>query len=115
MGVADLKYIDVDSALARVGGNEGLYKKLLGKFAESVDIAAVDAALAAGRFEEAGQIVHAAKGVAGNLSLTAFFEASETLMDQLRPPVEALPKEEDAAAFKTLYKETVEAINQYLG
>jgi HPt (histidine-containing phosphotransfer) domain-containing protein len=112
MGVADSKYIDLASGLPRVANNEKLYKKLVAKFEASVDIAALDAALSVSDYTKAGEIVHAAKGVAGNLSLAAFYDNSVVLMDQLRggnPPVQ-----ENVDAFKRLYTETVRAINTYI-
>jgi HPt (histidine-containing phosphotransfer) domain-containing protein len=95
-----------------VGGNESLYRKLLGKFETSVDIAGYDTTIAARNFEEAGKIVHAAKGVAGNLSLTAFYEESVILMDQLRNG--GIPQDKDVQLFRQLYEETLAAIKTYL-
>jgi HPt (histidine-containing phosphotransfer) domain-containing protein len=112
MGIADSKYIDVVGGSARVGGNESLYQKLLGKFEASVDIRGFDAAIASKDFEVAGKIVHTAKGVAGNLSLTAFYEESVILMDQLRNG--GIPQDKDVALFRQLYTETMNAINVYL-
>lgn len=112
MGIADSKYIDLASGLPRLGNNEGLYQKLLVKFEGSVDIGALEAALAAQDYKAAGEIVHAAKGVAGNLSLAAFFDCSSELMEQLRS-CEA-PEPEKVEEFKRLYGETVKAINDYL-
>jgi HPt (histidine-containing phosphotransfer) domain-containing protein len=112
MGIADKKYIDVASGSARVGGNESLYQRLLGKFEASVNIEGFNAAIAAKDFEEAGKIVHAAKGAAGNLSLTAFFEESAILMEQLRGG--GTPQGKDVELFRSLYEETKQAINAYL-
>jgi len=112
MGIADSKYIDLESGLPRVANNEGLYKKLLAKFEASVDIATFEGALAEKNFEKAGEVVHAAKGIAGNLSLAAFYENSAILMDQLRGGAE--PMQENVDAFERLYAETVQAIKVYL-
>ncbi|GHU61458.1 hypothetical protein AGMMS49983_01210 [Clostridia bacterium] len=112
MGVADSKYIDLASGLPRVANNEKLYKKLVAKFEASVDVSALDAALVSGNYIKAGEIVHAAKGVAGNLSLAAFYESSVILMDQLRSGNP--PAQENVDAFKRLYAETVRAINIYI-
>jgi HPt (histidine-containing phosphotransfer) domain-containing protein len=98
---------------ARIGGNESLYRRLLGKFEASVDMEAFDAAVASGDYEEMGKIVHTAKGAAGNLSLTAFFDESTVLMGQLRES--GTPQDEDVALFRQLYDETKQAINEYLG
>ena len=112
MGIADSKYIDLASGLPRVANNEALYKKLVAKFEASVDIAAFDSALGENNYTQAGEIVHAAKGVAGNLSLAAFYDNSVILMDQLRGG--GIPKQENVDAFKRLYDETIQAINEYL-
>jgi len=112
MGNFDEKYIDSGTALPRLGGNEMLYKTLLGKFSASVQIGELDAALADGDYTKAGEIVHAAKGVAGNLALTAFYDTSVVLMDQLRGG--EAPQQEAVSEFRKLYGETVEAINNYL-
>jgi HPt (histidine-containing phosphotransfer) domain-containing protein len=113
MGEADTKYIDVAGGSARVGGNESLYRRLLGKFEASVDIESFDAAIAGRDFEEAGKVVHTAKGAAGNLSLTAFFEESVVLMEQLRGG--GVPQDRDVELFRQLYEETKRAINDYIG
>jgi len=112
MGIADRKYIDLETGLPRVANNEMLYKKLVAKFEASVDIAAFESALAVQDFKKVGEIVHAAKGVAGNLSLTAFYDNSVKLMDQLRN--DGAPIKENVDAFKRLYAETVKAIKEYL-
>ena len=112
MDIADSKYIDLISGLLRVANNEMLYKKLLAKFETSVDIAAFDLALSARDFDKVSEIVHTAKGVAGNLSLSAFYDNSVVLMDQLRGG--DTPLQENLDAFSLLYSETVQAINKYL-
>lgn len=110
--MADVTYIDADSAIARVGGNEGLYKKLLAKFEGSVDIQSFKNAIENGDYKAAGDIAHAAKGVAGNLSLTAFFDQSVIVMNQLR---EDNYDASEVSKFESLFEETKSAITQYLG
>jgi len=110
--MVDSKYIDLASSLPRVANNELLYKKLVAKFEASVDIAAFNSAVSSQDFHKAGDIVHAAKGVAGNLSLAAFYESSVTLMDQLRDG--GAPVQENVDEFTRLFYETVQAINEYL-
>ena len=112
MGTADSKYIDLASGLPRVANNEMLYKKLAAKFEASVDMAAFDSAIADQDHAKAGEVVHAAKGVARNLSLAAFYDNSVVLMDQLRDG--GTPAQENVDAFKRLYVETIQAINEYL-
>jgi HPt (histidine-containing phosphotransfer) domain-containing protein len=110
MGKADSKYIDVAAGLPRLMNNEDLYKKLIAKF--GVDIDAMNAALAEGDYNKAGEIVHAAKGVAANLSLTAFYDSSVILMDQLRGGNK--PDGQNVDNFIKLYGETIAAIEEYL-
>ena len=105
--------IDVQGGLTRVGGNEGLYKRLLGKFEASVDMDGFDAAIADKDYEKAGEIVHAAKGIAGNLSLSDFFDVSAVLMEQLRGG--GTPVDADIETFKNLFEETKVAVTEYLG
>ena len=112
MGVADSKYIDLATGLPRVANNEILYKKLVAKFEASVDTAEFESAISSKDYKKAGEVVHAAKGIAGNLSLAAFFDNSVVLMDQLRGG--EAPEQENVDAFKRLYAETVQAINVYL-
>jgi len=112
MGMADSKYIDLKTGLPRVANNEMLYKRLVAKFEASVEIEAFDSALSMKDYEKAGEIVHSAKGISGNLSLAAFYDNSVILMDQLRSG--EAPAQETADAFRSLYSETVQAIKNYL-
>jgi HPt (histidine-containing phosphotransfer) domain-containing protein len=111
--MGELLYINSQEGLARVANNEMLFKKLLGKFAASVKIEDFEKAINEKNFEVAGEIVHAAKGIAGNLSLTAFYDNSVILMDQLRGG--GAPAQENVESFISLYYETVAAIEEYLG
>lgn len=113
MDIADSKYVDAASGIPRVANNEALYKKLLAKFEPSVDIAGFETALAERDYAKAGRIVHAAKGIAGNLSLTAFFDFCGALMERLRDET-YVPTQADADSFKSLYFETVRAVKEYL-
>lgn len=110
MGIADKKYINLEEGLHRVGNNEVLYKKLLGKF--SVDIQGLDASISNGDYNVAEQIVHAAKGVSANLSLIAFYDSSVILMEQLRNG--GIPDQFCVTTFEMVYAETVAAIQTYL-
>ena len=105
--------LDIQGGLARVGNNEGLLKRLLAKFETSVDMEGFEAALAEKDYVKAGEIVHAAKGIAGNLSLTALFEISSVLMEELRGG--GTPVDEDVVKFRQLFEETKVAVNEYLG
>ena len=64
-----LAYIDIDDALKRVGGNKGLYVKLLGRFIDGKHMEALESAISSGNAEEASHLAHTLKGVSANLSL----------------------------------------------
>jgi HPt (histidine-containing phosphotransfer) domain-containing protein len=78
------EYIDIESALARLRGNKALYVKMLGLFFAGNDLSELEAAVAENALDKAGNIAHAIKGVAGNLSLTALYDESVELMQTLR-------------------------------
>jgi HPt (histidine-containing phosphotransfer) domain-containing protein len=63
---------DLAAGLNRLQGNEGLYKKLLGRLITDYSGAAKDigAALKAGDMDRVHGLVHSLKGVAGNLAAT---------------------------------------------
>ena len=63
------EYIDVNGALKRIGGNMGLFKKLLGRYVEGKSFEALSDAALAGNLEEAARLSHTLKGVSSNLSL----------------------------------------------
>jgi two-component system sensor histidine kinase/response regulator len=78
---AALPGISVESGLARVGGNQALYRKLLSRFRDSQETAVEDiqAALGAGDVETATRLAHTVKGVAGNLGAEALYRAAAAL------------------------------------
>jgi PAS domain S-box-containing protein len=75
----DLPGIDTEAALARLGGNAKLLRKLLLKFYDSQAhvLDDVHQALNDGDFETAEHLVHTVKGVAGNLGATALYAAAQ--------------------------------------
>ena len=85
MLMEDQPGIDVEAALARLGGNRQLLARLLAEFAKSQAqaVAAIRQALGHGAVEEATRHAHTLKGVAGNLSakrLAAEAAAVEALL-----------------------------------
>ncbi|WP_189691197.1 response regulator, partial [Pseudorhodoferax aquiterrae] len=78
--------LDTAAGLRRVGGNRALYLRLLHQFAEGQADAVqrIEAALAAGRQEEAERAAHTVRGVAGNMGLAALHAAATTLEECLR-------------------------------
>ena len=89
-----LPEFDLAEGLQRLMGNRGLYRKLLGNFAAQYSHAADDirSALDAGDFEQTHGLVHAIKGVAGNLAAKDLQQQSVALeklvkhADPGRPP-----------------------------
>ena len=65
----NVDYIDVEGALKRIGGNMGLFKKLLGRFVDGKNFDALNEAAQNGNLEEAARLSHTLKGVSSNLSL----------------------------------------------
>ncbi len=104
------RFVDMDGALARMRGNKKLYRRMLGMFLASEEFAALEAALASGDYARAADVSHAIKGMVGNLSMPALFEASTLLNAQLKSgaPDEAAVRDYDAAYQAT--REHVEAL-----
>jgi len=79
------EYIDQDDALSRVGGNLGLYKRLLEKFVDGNQSEELERALQSGDKTEALRQAHSLKGVSANLSLvkirTLSLELEQLLKD----------------------------------
>ena len=80
----DKTIIDLDEGLGRVRGNKKVYRRMLGLFLKSAEFDALEDKLAAGDVAGAADVAHSIKGMTGNLSLVAVFDASTRLMQQLR-------------------------------
>lgn len=76
--------IDYDGAMERFGGNAALYERLALKFLDDAHFAALEQALADGDVDTAVREAHTLKGVAGNLSFTALYEAASKVNAALR-------------------------------
>ncbi|PZP96908.1 MAG: histidine kinase [Variovorax paradoxus] len=86
LDLPDIPGLDTAAGLRRVGGNRGLYLRLLQQFAQGQADAVqrIEAALAAGRPQDAERAAHTVRGVAGNLGLAALHAAAATLEDAVR-------------------------------
>lgn len=80
----DKEIINYSQGLSRFQGNDALYKKMLALFPKTGNIALLEEALEQGNLSLAAEQAHAIKGVAGNLSLDALYEAAGLLCEQLR-------------------------------
>ena len=84
----DKKYINVEEALRRIGGNYDLYKRLLGRFIAGSNIEALESALLCGDMEESARLTHTLKGVSANLSLNGIRAASIALEQAIKDGVD---------------------------
>jgi HPt (histidine-containing phosphotransfer) domain-containing protein len=124
-----LPEFDLGEGLERLMGNRDLYRKLLIDFASQYTLAADETrtALDTGDFAQAHQLVHAIKGIAGNLAAKKLHQQSMALEKLVKhatpgnpPPTEELSRSYDAfretlnraidAAGSLVASETVAAI-----
>lgn len=77
--------IDLNAGLERLKGNSGLYRTMLLHFNERFKTAGEElkSHLAAGDRETARQLVHAVKGVAGNIGANGLYSAARALNETL--------------------------------
>ncbi|USE39054.1 transporter substrate-binding domain-containing protein [Endozoicomonas sp. SCSIO W0465] len=82
--------IDVDEGLKRLQGNRTLYEKLLTDFynGQRKDLIQLQGFLEAGKWHEACQLIHALKGVAGNLGANRLHDQAAQLENGLRKQYE---------------------------
>ena len=78
--------VNIEFATSQLGGNTALLTKMLGKFCnEFAEVPQkVILALAQNNHREAKLKVHTTKGLSGNLGLTALYESSKVLDQQIR-------------------------------
>ena len=89
---------DLDEALARMGANTALFKKLLAQFAEQFAGAAQEMAalVKEGNSADAAKHLHLLKGTAANLGATALARAAAALEHQLKLGLPAQGEQEFA-------------------
>jgi len=102
-----------EEALTRFGGNEAIFKTLLKKFADNPYFHELELALSKDSPDlvKAEQAAHTLKGVAGNLSLSALFEAATALNKDLKEQVDYL---ENYTNLKDIYALTMEKVVSYI-
>lgn len=76
--------IDVGDALARFMNNEALMTKFLSRFSQDKNYALLKRALEDGDAAGAYAAAHTLKGVAGNLSMRALYDAACAVVEPLR-------------------------------
>ena len=105
------EYSDVNDALKRVGGNEGLYKKLLTRFIEGNYLDAISDAVGKGDMEESARAAHTLKGVSANLSLVKIQSLSLELEHAIKDGLDYVAKVEE---LKHVFDATMEKITEIL-
>ena len=101
---------DFSDAMVRLG-NEERIKKFALMFPRDDSMQNLRKAISDGDIKASFQAVHTLKGVAGNLSFTALYQAASDLTEQLRP----LEEPADPALFEKVdevYTKTIDALNQ---
>lgn len=83
----DLPGINVEGALARVGGNQKLLHKLLLRFRADRNFEAVKTHWGEGEHEAASRCAHSLKGMAANIGITAVIEPAATVESELHDGV----------------------------
>ena len=88
-------YVDVESGLRRVGGNQAVYIKLIKSYLSSDTVTQLKNQIELGDFEGAAMMAHGIKGVSGNLSLILLYETVIKLESRLKQGMvdEAVKKE----------------------
>jgi CheY-like chemotaxis protein/HPt (histidine-containing phosphotransfer) domain-containing protein len=87
--------IDTEAGIARVGGSESAYRRLLGKFCQNQQnvVVELDGHLRAGDQEAAVRAVHSLKGAAGALGIVALQALAGELEEALGESLEAVGDE----------------------
>ena len=102
--------IDVNGALVRFMGNEGLFERFLKKFNDDENYGKLKEAVSNGDVENMITASHTLKGVCGNLSMTELFTLFDRQVKELRAgntdSALALMSEIDEA-----YQKAMKAIN----
>lgn len=105
--------VDIDDGLKRLGGNENLYKRLLGSFVKAIDTHSVSPDFDMNDYSQEIEKAHAIKGTAGNLSITPVYKAYTEIVNLLRAgePEKAKPILEEVLPVQ---KEIIQCIEKYM-
>ena len=105
-------YLDIESALKRVGGNETLYKKLLKLFLADNNVEDLCNAIETGSCEDIARFAHTIKGVGANLSFTKMRTIAADIEVQAK---EGNDCKEYLPELRESFEKTLELINEYMG
>lgn len=76
--------VNVNDGVNRLGGNETLYKRLLGSFVKSINEYDIQIDFDEEDYDDITKKAHAIKGIAGNLSITPLYEGYTQIVNNLR-------------------------------
>ena len=76
--------VDLESAIARFAGKQALYERFLHEFVNDETYAQLTAAMGCKDYKAALVAGHTLKGVAGNLGLTALYQACSQMVEHFR-------------------------------
>ncbi|WP_373692224.1 transporter substrate-binding domain-containing protein [Endozoicomonas sp. SESOKO1] len=107
----ELPGIDVDEGLKRLQGNRVLYEKLLTDFyhGQREDLVQLQRLLEAGKWHEACHLVHALKGVAGNLGANRLHDQAAQLEHSFRRQFE-MPDNSLMDSFVLAFEQVMEGL-----
>nr|MDT0251585.1 transporter substrate-binding domain-containing protein [Endozoicomonas sp.] len=103
--------IDVDEGLGRLQGNQSLYEKLLTDFykGQKEDLVQLQGYLETGQWQEAGQLLHALKGVSGNLGAKRLHDLTSQIENSLRQQLE-IPDSDLMDSFVFAFAQVMEGL-----
>ena len=108
-GAGGLPGIDVKNGLTVMGGNTGLYARMLKKFADSTYYDDLAAAVRCGDTADIQAHAHALKGIAANLSLRPLLELV-TAIEQEAKAGAAIPADDERMGdLERIYRRTRES------
>ncbi|MGI5899946.1 MAG: Hpt domain-containing protein [Christensenellales bacterium] len=105
------EFINCDEGITRLRGNSPLYKKLLGLFADGLEMERLEKALEQGDLKEAELAAHSLKGIAGNLSMRPLFAESEAFLYDMHIGADCA---QSLLRFKDVFEKTREAAGECL-
>lgn len=85
--------VNVSDGINRLGGNEALYKKLLGTFVKTIRGYDIKPDFDEENYNDVIEKAHAVKGIAGNLSITPIYEGYTQIVSLLRSAEPARAKD----------------------
>ncbi len=112
LNMNEKSYVDLDTGLSRVRGNQMLYNRMLGMFLNSQEFDKMEEFLQEKDYEKAGEVAHAIKGMTGNLALTKVFETSTRLMNEFR---QGIADEGAIAEYREALVRTREIVEKIVG